>query len=379
MKKIQMVDLQTQYQNIKSAIDRGIQAVIESAAFIKGPAVKSFQENLEVYTGAKHVIPVGNGTDALQIALMALGLEPGDEVITPTFTFIATAEVVALLGLTPVVVDVEWDTMNISVDAIRKAITPRTKVIVPVHLFGQCANMDAIMEIAREHNLYVVEDACQAIGAKYTHKDGSVQQAATIGHIGCTSFFPSKNLGCYGDGGAIFTNDDLLASKMRAIANHGMVIRYHHDEIGVNSRLDSIQAAVLDAKLPHLNEYIVARQRAAAYYDNAFANNPHIIIPARHAQSTHVFHQYTLRLVDVDRETLRETLTQKGIPSMIYYPIPLHLQKAYQDPRYKEGDFPVAEKLASCVLSLPMHTELDDEQLAYITQNVLNAIENCKA
>ena len=378
MKKIQKVDLQTQYQHIKEDIDRGIQAVIDSAAFIKGPAVKSFQENLEKYTAAKHVIPVGNGTDALQIALMALGLQPGDEVITPTFTFIATAEVVALLGLKPVVVDVDWDTMNISVDAIRKAITPRTKVIVPVHLFGQCADMDTIMEIAREHNLYVIEDSCQAIGALYTHADGTVRQASTIGHIGCTSFFPSKNLGCYGDGGAIFTNDDNLAAEMRAIANHGMVIRYHHDSVGVNSRLDSIQAAVLDAKLPHLDEYIASRQRAAAYYDNAFANHPHILIPAREAKSTHVFHQYTLRLVNVNRDALRDALAEKGIPSMIYYPIPLHLQKAYQDPRYKEGDFPVAEKLAASVLSLPMHTELDDEQLAYITQNVIEAIENCK-
>ena len=372
-----MVDLQTQYQHIKKEIDLGIQAVIDSATFIKGPAVKSFQEHLEAYTGAKHVIPVGNGTDALQIALMALNLQPGDEVITPTFTFIATAEVVALLGLKPVVVDVDWDTMNISVEAIRKAITPRTKVIVPVHLFGQCANMDAIMDIAREHNLYVVEDACQAIGAQYTSKDGSIRQAATIGHIGCTSFFPSKNLGCYGDGGAIFTNDDALADKMRAIANHGMVIRYHHDEVGVNSRLDSIQAAILDVKLPHLNEYIASRQRAAAYYDKVFGNHPNMIIPAREPQSTHVFHQYTLRLVNVNRDALRDALAEKGIPSMIYYPIPLHLQKAYQDPRYQAGDFPVAEKLAACVLSLPMHTELDDEQLAYITQNVLEALNSC--
>lgn len=369
-----MVDLQTQYQHIKSEIDQGIQAVIDSASFIKGPAVKTFQENLETYTGAKHVIPVGNGTDALQIALMSLGLQPGDEVITPTFTFIATAEVVAVLGLKPVVVDVDWDTMNISVDAIRKAITPRTKVIVPVHLFGQCADMDAIMSIAREHNLYVVEDACQAIGAKYTSADGTIRQAATIGHIGCTSFFPSKNLGCYGDGGAIFTNDDQLADKMRAIANHGMVVRYHHDQIGVNSRLDSIQAAVLDAKLPHLDEYIASRQRAAAFYDKAFANNPHLLIPAREPQSTHVFHQYTLRLIDVDRDALRAWLAEKDIPAMIYYPIPLHMQKAYQDARYKEGDFPVAERLASCVLSLPMHTELDDEQLTYITQGVLDFI-----
>ena len=369
-----MVDLQTQYQHIKEDIDRGIQAVIDSASFITGPAVTAFQQHLEAYTGAKHVIPVGNGTDALQIALMALGLKPGDEVITPTFTFIATAEVVALLGLTPVVVDVDWDTMNISVEAIRKAITPRTKAIVPVHLFGQCADMQAIMDIAKEHHLYVVEDACQAIGAEYTFADGTKQQAATMGHIGCTSFFPSKNLGCYGDGGAIFTNDDELAAQMRAIANHGMVIRYHHDTVGVNSRLDSIQAAVLDAKLPHLNRYIAERQRAAAYYDKAFANHPQILIPVRDEHSTHVFHQYTLRLVDVDRDALREALAHADIPAMIYYPIPLHMQKAYQDPRYQAGDFPVAEKLAACVLSLPMHTELDNEQLEYITTHVLQAL-----
>lgn len=374
-----MVDLQTQYQHIKDDIDRGIQAVIDSASFIKGPAVSTFQTNLEQYTGAKHVIPVGNGTDALQIALMALGLQPGDEVITPTFTFIATAEVVAILGLKPVVVDVDWDTMNISVDALRKAITPKTKAIVPVHLFGQCADMEAIMDIAHEHGLYVVEDACQAIGAVYTFSDGTQYQAATIGDIGCTSFFPSKNLGCYGDGGAIFTNDDALAAKMRAIANHGMVVRYYHDTVGVNSRLDSIQAAVLDAKLPHLNEYIDARQRAAAYYDQAFENHPHILIPTRSEHSTHVFHQYTLRLIDVNRDALRAALAEAGVPAMIYYPVPLHMQNAYQDERYQEGDFPIAERLAACVLSLPMHTELDEEQLAYITQHVLTAIQDCKA
>lgn len=370
-----MVDLQTQYQHIKSEIDKGIEEVIASAAFIKGPKVSAFQGHLEEYTGAKHVIAVGNGTDALQIALMALGLQPGDEVITPTFTFIATAEVVALLGLTPVVVDVEWDTMNMSVESIRKAITPKTKAIVPVHLFGQCADMEAIMAIAREHNLFVVEDACQAIGAKYTFRDGTTKQAGTIGHIGCTSFFPSKNLGCYGDGGAIFTNDDELAEKMKAVANHGCFVRYHHDFVGVNSRLDSIQAAVLDAKLPHLDAYIAARQRAAAYYDKAFANNAHILTPGHHKASTHVYHQYTLRLIDVDRDVVREELAARGIPAMIYYPIPLHLQKAYQDPRYVPGDFPVAEKLAACVLSLPMHTELDDEQLEYITRNVLDIVK----
>ena len=374
MRKIQMVDLQTQYQHIKADIDKGIEEVIASAAFIKGPKVAEFQSHLEQYTGAKHVITVGNGTDALQIALMALGLKPGDEVITPTFTFIATAEVVALLGLTPVVVDVEWNTMNMSVEAVRKAITPKTKAIVPVHLFGQCADMEAIMDIARKHNLFVVEDACQAIGAKYTFRDGTTKQAGTMGHIGCTSFFPSKNLGCYGDGGAIFTNDDELAEKMKAVANHGCFVRYHHDFVGVNSRLDSIQAAILDAKLPHLDSYIANRQRAAAYYNKAFAHNAHILTPGREKASTHVYHQYTLRLIDVDRDAVREELAARGIPAMIYYPIPLHLQKAYQDPRYLPGDFPVAEKLAACVLSLPMHTELDDEQLEYITRNVLEII-----
>lgn len=369
-----MVDLQSQYAKIKQDIDAGIQEVIESAAFIKGPKVADFQTHLEQYTGAKHVINVGNGTDALQIALMGLGLKPGDEVITPTFTFIATAEVVALLGLTPVVVDVDWETMNIDIDAVRRAITPRTKAIVPVHLFGQCADMEPLMALAKEHSLYVVEDACQAIGAQYTFSDGQTKQAGTMGHIGCTSFFPSKNLGCYGDGGAIFTNDDELAARMRAIANHGMVVRYHHDTIGVNSRLDSIQAAVLDAKLPHLNEYIAARQQAAAYYDKAFGSNDKLLIPGHQAHSTHVFHQYTLRVVGADRDALREGLAERGIPAMIYYPVPLHQQKAYRDPRYKDGDFPVAEKLAVCVLSLPMHTELDEEQLNYIVTNVLELI-----
>ena len=374
MRKIQMVDLQSQYAKIKEDINAGIAEVINSAAFIKGPKVAEFQAHLEAYTGAKHVINVGNGTDALQIALMGLGLKPGDEVITPTFTFIATAEVVALLGLTPVVVDVDWNTMNMDVESVRRAITPRTKAIVPVHLFGQCANMEAIMALAKEHDLYVVEDACQAIGAKYTFANGETKQAGTIGHIGCTSFFPSKNLGCYGDGGAIFTNDDALADKMRAIANHGCHVRYHHDEIGVNSRLDSIQAAVLDAKLPHLDDYIAARQKAAAYYDKAFGGNDKLLIPGRELRSTHVFHQYTLRVVGSDRDALREGLAERGIPAMIYYPVPLHQQKAYLDPRYKDGDFPVAEKLAACVLSLPMHTELDEEQLQFITSNVLELI-----
>ena len=370
-----MVDLQSQYQRIKQDIDAGIQEVIDSAAFVKGQKVTDFQQHLEQYTGAKHVIPVGNGTDALQIALMGLGLKPGDEVITPTFTFIATAEVVALLGLTPVVVDVDWNTMNMDIESVRRAITPHTKAIVPVHLFGQCADMEPLLRLAKEHHLYIVEDACQAIGAKYTFSNGETKQAGTMGHIGCTSFFPSKNLGCYGDGGAIFTNDDELAAKMRAIANHGMVVRYHHDMIGVNSRLDSIQAAVLDAKLPHLDEYIAARQAAAAYYDQAFGQSDKILIPGRQTHSTHVFHQYTLRVVGADRDALRERLAERGIPAMIYYPVPLHQQKAYLDPRYKDGDFPVAERLAACVLSLPMHTELDEEQLRYITSSVLELIK----
>ena len=375
MKKIQMVDLQSQDQKIKVEVDRGIQEVIDSAAFIKGAAVSRFEQNLASYTGAKHVIPVGNGTDALQIALMALGLKPGDEVITPTFTFIATAEVVALLGLKPVLVDVDWDTMNISLEAVRRAITDKTKAIVPVHLFGQCADMEGLLELAKERGLYIVEDACQAIGSKYQFSDGVTKQAGTMGDIGCTSFFPSKNLGCYGDGGAIFTNDDALAGKMRAIANHGMVVRYYHEMVGVNSRLDSIQAAILDVKLQYLDEYIAARQKAAAYYDRAFAGKDWLLTPVCSNRSTHVYHQYTLRLMGVDRDALRGALAEKGIPAMVYYPVPLHLQEAYKDARYGEGAFPVAERLAECVLSLPMHTELDEEQLEYITRSV----EECKA
>lgn len=365
-----MVDLQSQYQAIKADVDRGIQEVIDSAAFIKGPKVTEFQAHLENYLRVKHVIPVGNGTEAIQIALMALGLQPGDEVITPTFTFIATAEVVALLGLKPVVVDVDWDTMNISLDAIERAITPQTKAIVPVHLFGQNAPMEEILALAKMHNLYVVEDACQSMGSEYTFSDGTTKKSGCMGHIGCTSFFPSKNLGCYGDGGAIFTNDDELDQKIRMIANHGMQVRYHHDLVGVNSRLDSIQAAVLDAKLPHLDEYVKNRQAAAAYYNEAFKDNKNLLVPVVAPQTTHAFHQYTLRVVGCDRDTLRAKLAEAGIPAMIYYPIPLHLQKAYQDPRYKAGDFPSAERLAACVLSLPMHTELDNEQLKYITDKV---------
>mgnify|MGYP002623082869 CR=1 FL=1 len=370
MRPIQMVDLQTQYQQIKPEIDAAIQKVIDDATFIKGPQVTDFSVALASWLSVRHVIPTGNGTDALQIALMALGLKEGDEVITPDFTFIATAEVVALLGLTPVVVDVDRDTMNISIDAVRKAITPKTKAIVPVHLFGQCADMEPLLQLAKENNLYVVEDACQAIGAEYIFSDGTRKKAGTIGHIGCTSFFPSKNLGCYGDGGAIFTDDDELAKRMQAIANHGMVVRYHHDMVGVNSRLDSIQAAVLGVKLTHLDEYTAQRQLAADYYDRAFANNKSLTCPARANYSTHVFHQYTLQVNNYDRDTLREQLREAGIPAMVYYPVPLHMQKAYHDQRYRQGDFPASEYLASCVLSLPMHTCLTQEQLEYITQTV---------
>lgn len=375
MRDIQMVDLRSQYEKIKTEVNAGIQEVIDTTAFIKGGKVVDFQHELEAYLNVKHVIPVGNGTDALQIALMALGLKPGDEVITPTFTFIATAEVVALLGLTPVVVDVNPDTFNISVEAIKNAITPRTKAIVPVHLFGQSADMEAILNLAQEHNLFVVEDACQSIGSVYSFSDGRKLKSGCMGDIGCTSFFPSKNLGCFGDGGALFTNNDALATKIRSIANHGMVVRYHHDIVGVNSRLDSIQAAVLQVKLKHLDEYNAARKTAADYYDKAFAATDKLIIPGRSAHSTHVFHQYTLKLKDINRAELQKYLADKGIPAMVYYPVPLHLQKAYQDDRYKAGDFPVAEKLCDCVLSLPMHTELTEEQLAYITRTVLEYTE----
>jgi len=370
-----MVDLKSQYLKIKTEVNEGIQEVIDTTTFIKGGKVTDFQHKLESYLNVKHVIPVGNGTDALQIALMSLGLVPGDEVITPTFTFIATAEVVALLGLTPVLVDVDPGTFNISTDSLQKAITPKTKAIVPVHLFGQNADMESVLAIAKEHHLYVIEDACQSIGSVYTFSDGRKVQSGCMGDIGCTSFFPSKNLGCFGDGGAIFTNNDELAADMRAIANHGMVVRYHHDMIGVNSRLDSIQAAVLEVKLKHLDEYCANRLLAAEFYDAAFANCDKLISPARTEKSTHVFHQYTLKLNGVNRQEMQKFLAEKGIPAMVYYPVPLHLQKAYQNPRYKAGDFPVAEKLCECVLSLPMHTELSVEQLEYITENVLEFLE----
>ncbi|WP_416448518.1 DegT/DnrJ/EryC1/StrS family aminotransferase [Leeuwenhoekiella sp. A2] len=372
MKKIQMVDLKGQYELIKERVDSSIQEVIETTAFINGPEVHAFQKELEEYLGVKHVIPCANGTDALQIAMMGLGLKPGDEVITADFTFAATVEVIALLNLTPVLVDVNPHGFNIDVEAIKRAITPKTKAIVPVHLFGQVADMDAIMEIAKEHNLFVIEDNAQAIGSNYTRRDGSQVKTGTIGHVGSTSFFPSKNLGCYGDGGAIFTNDDDLAHTIRGIVNHGMYERYHHDVVGVNSRLDSIQAAVLRAKLPHLDSYNDARRESARKYSAALQNHPKITVPLIcDVCDCHVFHQYTLRLKNTDRDALVKHLNAKGIPCGVYYPIPLHLQKAYADERYNEADFPVTNQLVKEVISLPMHTELDNEQIEYITSTIL--------
>ena len=386
MKKIQMVDLQGQYQQIKETVNTSIEEVLNSSAYINGPLVHEFQADLEKYLDVKHVIPCANGTDALQIAMMGLGLEQGDEVITADFTFAATVEVIALLKLTPVLVDVDAKTFNIDIDALKKAITPKTKAIVPVHLFGQVANMDAVMEIAKEHNLFVIEDNAQAIGANYTFKDGRKQKAGTIGNVGTTSFFPSKNLGCYGDGGAIFTNDDALAHTIRGIVNHGMYRRYYHDVVGVNSRLDSIQAGVLKAKLPHLDSYCNARRNAARFYNSAFANNTNIITPTAKSNNNsscgeicdtcdcHVFHQYTLQITNGKRDDLHQHLLDKGIPNAIYYPVALHSQKAYQDDRYNEEDFPVTNELIKTVISLPMHTELDDEQLNFITQTILDFI-----
>ena len=382
MKKIQMVDLKGQYAGIKDTVNPSIQEVIETAAFINGPKVHDFQKNLESYLGVKHVIPCANGTDALQIAMMGLGLKPGDEVITADFTFAATVEVIALLQLTPVLVDVNEDDFNINVEAIKKAITPKTKAIVPVHLFGQCANMEAIMEIAKAHDLFVIEDNAQAIGANYKYANGTKVKAGTMGHVGATSFFPSKNLGCYGDGGAIFTNDDDLAHTIRGIVNHGMYERYHHDVVGVNSRLDSIQAAVLEAKLPHLDAYNKARQKAARTYNEAFKNIERVTTPKTvngcdgicETCDCHVFHQYTLKIKDINRDALVKHLNDKGIPCGVYYPIPLHKQKAYLDARYQEADFEVTNQLVKTVISLPMHTELDKEQIEYITSTIITFI-----
>lgn len=369
-----MVDLKGQYRKIKEEVDAAVLNVIDSTAFINGPAVSNFQSDLEKFLGIKHVIPCANGTDALQVALMALDLKPGDEIITSNFTFAATVEVVYLLGLKAVFVDVEPDTYNIDPVAIERAITSKTKAIVPVHLFGQCANMEAIEAIAEKHNLYIIEDNAQALGAEYVFKSGERKKAGSMGHIGTTSFFPSKNLGCYGDGGAIFTNDDSSAAKIRSLVNHGMGKRYYYDDIGVNSRLDSIQAAILGIKLAHLDEYAAARNYAADYYDNAFKNQSKLTTPFRAPYSTHVFHQYTLRTHGIDRNALQEFLQSKDIPAMIYYPLPLHSQKAYVQPEFKDENYPVTNQLCKEVISLPMHTELDDEQLKYITDSVIEFI-----
>lgn len=378
-----MVDLKGQYENIKDTVNASIQEVLDSNAYINGPYVHDFQKALEGYLNVKHVIPCANGTDALQIAMMGLGLQPGDEVITADFTFAATVEVIALLQLTPVLVDVEPDSFNICPKAIEKAITSKTKAIVPVHLFGQPANMDAILAIAKKHNLYIIEDNAQGIGANYTFADGTTKKAGTIGDVASTSFFPSKNLGCYGDGGAIFTNNDELAHIIRGIVNHGMYQRYHHDVVGVNSRLDSIQAAVLLAKLPNLDNYNKARRNAALKYNKAFEGMENIITPAISKKcekaicntcDCHVFHQYTLKVKGVDRDALAQHLNANNIPCGVYYPIPLHAQKAYTDTRYNEADFTVTNQLVKEVISLPMHTELEEDQIDFITSKVIEFV-----
>ncbi len=370
-----MVDLKTQYDKIGAEVDEAIRSILKSSAFIKGPEVKLFEEELQKYLGVQHVISCANGTDALQIAMMTLGLKPGDEVITTNFTFIATVEVVALLGLKPVLVEPGVGSFNISPEAIQKAITPKTKAIVPVHLFGQCSDMEEIMRIAAKYNLFVVEDAAQATGADYLFSNGSIKKAGTIGQIGTSSFFPSKNLGCYGDGGALYTNDDNLATRIRSISNHGMKVRYYHDDIGVNSRLDTIQAAILRIKLKNLNIYNNARRAAAGFYDEALSRCREIKIPERVNFSSHIFHQYTIKILNGKRQELKGYLESKKIPSMIYYPVPLHMQKAFSYLGYRPGDFPVTEKLCSEVISLPMHPDLDREQLEYITMNVLKFFE----
>jgi UDP-2-acetamido-2-deoxy-ribo-hexuluronate aminotransferase len=370
MHSIQMVDLKSQYEKIKNEIDEAVINCIASTAYINGPEVQSFQKNLENYLNVKHVIPCANGTDALQIALMALGLEPGDEVIVPSFTYVATAEVIGLLRLNPVMVEVDPNTFNVTAEIIEKAITPATKAIVPVHLFGQSCDMEPIMQIAEKHGLFVIEDNAQAIGADYTFSDGTVKKTGTIGHIGCTSFFPSKNLGCYGDGGAIFTNDDDLAAKMRMIANHGQAKKYYHSVIGVNSRLDTIQAAILDIKLKHLDDYCDARAKAADFYDEAFEGIEALQTPAREPKSTHVFHQYTLQVKNGKRDELQKYLGENGIPSMIYYPVPLYKQEAFK--QYVSADFelPITEKLCDSVLSFPIHTEMNENLLKLISLTV---------
>ena len=370
MSAIQMVDLKSQYHKIKSEIDRAVLDCLESTAFINGQPVTDFQKNLENYLGVKHVIPCANGTDALQIAMMALDLKPGDEVIVPAFTFIATAEVIALLKLQPVMVEVDADTFNTTAEIVERAITPRTKAIVPVHLFGQACDMEAIMRVAEKHNLFVIEDNAQAIGADYTFADGTTKKAGAIGHIGCTSFFPSKNLGCYGDGGAIFTDDDKLAEKMRTIANHGQAKRYYHSVIGVNSRLDSMQAAILNVKLKYLDEYCAARQKVADAYDKAFADIEDLQTPVREKNSTHVFHQYTLQVKNGLRDALQTYLQEKGVPSMIYYPVPLYRQEAFEEYVPSDFELPQTERLCDTVLSLPVHTEMHDEIQQFIIESV---------
>ncbi len=374
MKPIQLVDLHTQYLKIKEEIDKAVIDVIESTAFINGPEVKAFASDLESYLGVKHVIPCANGTDALQIALMALGMQPGDEILTPSFTYIATAEVIALLQLKPVFVEVDEDTFTIDIADAKTKLSSKTKAIIPVHLYGQCAQMDEVMAFAKENNLRVIEDTAQAIGSSFHSNDGTTKMAGCIGDIGTTSFFPSKNLGCYGDGGAIMTNDDTLANKLRMMANHGQRVRYYHDEIGCNSRLDSIQAAVLRIKLRHLNKYTHARREAAAYYDSAFADVEAITTPYRAPYSDHGFHQYTMKLKGVDRDALLSYLQENGIPANIYYPVPVHLQKGYTQYGMKEGDMPRTEDLTRQVISLPIHTELSEEQLNHITTHIKSFI-----
>ncbi len=370
MRKIQMVDTKTQYLAIKPEVDAAINEVLDTAAYINGKAVKDFTQHLATYLGAAHVIPCANGTDALQIAMMALDLQPGDEVITPSFTYIATTEVVALLRLTPVFVDVDPVTFCMDMESLKKAITPKTKAIVPVHLYGQAAPMEEIMAIAKAHNLYVIEDNAQAIGCDYTFSDGTKKKTGTIGHIGATSFYPSKNLGAFGDGGALFTNDKALADKMAMIANHGQSARYYHDVVGCNSRLDSIQAAVLNIKLLHLDAYNHARQKVANYYSTAFANIPEIITPAIASYTSHVFHQYTMQLKNVDREKFIAHLAVKEIPCMIYYPVPGHLQKMFGAQNNLHWDLPITDQLTPCVCSLPIHTEMDEAQLVHIVEGV---------
>jgi UDP-2-acetamido-2-deoxy-ribo-hexuluronate aminotransferase len=378
MQKLQMVDLKRQYQKIKPEVDTAIQRVIDNTAFIAGEDVKLFAKELAAYLGVKHVIPCANGTDALQIALMALGLKPGDEVITPSFTYIATVEVMALLRLQPVFVDVDPDTFTVNIDDVRQAITPKTKAIVPVHLYGQTADMEALLSISKEFNIPLVEDTAQAIGGHYTFADGSTAKTGTMGTIGTTSFFPSKNLGCYGDGGAIFSNDDALAEKLQMIANHGQKVRYYHEMVGCNSRLDTIQAAILRVKLPHLDEYCDARRAAADYYDQAFAGHPNITTPYRAPYSHHVFHQYTIKLKDVNRDDVVAALSERGIPSMIYYPVPSHKQNMLKEFGGANFQLPVTDLLQECVISLPIHTELTTEELEFISKNFIEVVEQLR-